>query len=71
MLGLLLAMQLFCSCWVGSSQPVDQTVLRVYHTTNPGLSGLGEIKGVGKGVAKKCNISFHIRFWISGPQVQQ
>ena len=35
---MLLAMQLFCSCWVGHSQPVDQAVLRVYNTTNPGLS---------------------------------
>jgi streptogramin lyase len=35
---LLFALQLLCSCWMGRSQPVDQTVLRVYNTTNPGLS---------------------------------
>ncbi len=32
-------MQLLCSCWVGRSQPVDQTVLRVYNTTDPVLNG--------------------------------
>jgi serine/threonine-protein kinase len=35
---LLLAMQLFSSCLMGRSQPVDQNVLRVYNTTNPSLS---------------------------------
>ncbi len=38
MLVLLLAMQLFCSFWMGHSQPVDQTVLRVYNTTSPSLN---------------------------------